>query len=450
MLDHEPRIASLILPPPVSIAAVLSDDEREAVTTKLHHLVESMAASDDISILSVQTASLRQEIDKLGIYLDTGVISHILDLLLRCATCDFTRRFFLRLLIGLARHPTLPQYLISSGAVEAILHHGCWSDPFPGGKIMVLELLGVLLVQGEDVVEHFIGLGFVDFMCEQFAMITGTLIGDFDSVLFLRELAKSAKNCARFAHLLPPPAHCQLLAIADHILTHPEVFCDIISEALNILRFFVGSDCVDIDLIMQSASLPLVFGFFDAKYAGHLSSLLYLMGSCARRSELMEFAASINVIDLAEKLASGGRRHEDLAGFCFFLSGYLVLDPTPISPLIHMNFFEFFLSLVKSANLEAQRQFAEVLVTVLRFVDADNVSVLMSESLWDFFFTVLGASSELSLRFLEVFWELSRRCGFVWRSSTAFVVGLPRLLEDFPGDCSDLVEAVLDLVVPEE
>jgi hypothetical protein len=450
MLDDDSRIAPPILPPPTPIAVGLSDDEREAVTTQLHHLVESMTSSDDVDIVSVHAASFKQAIDKLGIDLDTGVISHILDLLLRCATSDFTQRFFLRLLIDLAHHATLPQYLISSGAVEAILHHGCWSDPFPGGKILVLELLSVLLLQGEYVVEYFIGLDFVDFMCDQFAMITGTLTGDFDSLLFLRELMKGASNCARFAHLLRPPAHCQLLAIADHILTRPVVFCDLISEALNILRFFIGSDSVDIDLILQYAGLPLVIGFFEAKYAGHLSSLLYVMGSCTRRVELMAFATSINVIELTEKLVSGRRRHEDLAGFCFFLSGYLALDSTAISPLIHRNFFEFFVSLVKSANVEAQRQFADVLVTVLRFVDADDVSVLMSASLWDFFFKVLGTSSELSHRFIESFWELCRRCVGFWKSNDAFIAGLTRLLEDFPNDLSDVVEAVLDVVTPEE
>jgi hypothetical protein len=87
-------------------------------------------------------------------------------------------------------------------------------------------------------------------------------------------------------------------------------------------------------------------------------------------------------------------------------------------------------------------------VTVLRFVDAEDLEVLMSDTLTNFFFDVLEASSETGTRCVQAFCELCSRAVTFGLSESAFVVRLLRFLQDFPDDLSEVIDSVAALIIP--
>jgi hypothetical protein len=234
------------------------------------------------------------------------------------------------------------------------------------------------------------------------------------------------------------------MAIADDVLARHAEYRGTISEALTILRLFVDSGVVDIDLIVRSSVLGLVPGFFERDYRDHWPAAMYFMETCVRRPELRGWSASLDVIDFAEKMLPVVRLDPELEGFCCLLSSVLALDPTPIATLIGGGFFPYFLAVIDRAAFGPKREFSALVVTVVSLVGAEELEALMSEPLVEFFFDFLEADSETALRSVRAFVALCERGVKFGMSQHHFVVRLIRFLEGLGDEVSDLVDGLID------
>jgi hypothetical protein len=439
MLDNPPDTLPLLRDSP-PMEPPLDVGERATIIARLHAHLDAVQSRTEQIFVEVQALLFRAKFNKLEGDLNLDVINHILALLIACPP-DWHQRYYLYLLRFLAWDHKFAELLVSSGALHYLTHDGFWSSAFPDGRLEILRFLAFVLDE-EPIAQSFVEMGFGDLLFRQYDECAITVADEIAPFLLLPHLVKALHAFARFPHLLTPSDHGQLVRIV-HELFPRVIGSELISDGIGILQSLVESPNVDMDLILQSEVVALTLQSFDMKLRGQWAVCLHFLGACVRRPELIESLIGIDVFEFAQKLLPGLEGNSDFEAFCFLLSGFLAVDPTPISVLIQGGLFESLLAGVNQANFATKREFAELLVVVVSNISADDLALLMSDALADFFFDVLEASSETGIRSLEAFSQLTERAIKFGMSECAFVVRLVRFLHEFPDDLTDLIDALI-------